>query len=135
MVTQTQTTLSTSRSIWLRVVAWLFKLGGALSALMALFTLAFGRGWSPSAGKPSYPTTLFLSAMAAGLLATGFLLARRARAGAFLALAITLYPLVFVATRVRPFSWLDAVGTVITVAVIASIWPELRSHQQSSRAA
>jgi uncharacterized membrane protein YhhN len=103
---------------------------------MALFTLAFGRESSPSAGKPSYAVTLLLlSAMAAGLLATGFLLARRARAGAFLALAITLYPLAFVATGVRPFSWLDVVATVITVAVIASIWPELRSHQQSSRAA
>ena len=136
MATQIQKTASSTPSRWLRVIAWYFKLGGFLFAFIALFALvALILDWSPSPGNPSYAVTLLLlSAMAAALLATGFLLARRLRAGALLALAVTLYPLAFVLTGRRPLSWLDIVVSVVTVAVIASIWPQLSSRNESTPA-
>lgn len=136
MTAQIQETFSSRPSRWLRVIAWFFKLGGFLFAFMALFALvALVLDLSPLPGNPSYAVTLLLlSAMAGALLVTGFLLARRARAGALMALAVTLYPLAFVLTGRRPLSWLDIVVTVVTVAVIASIWPQLSSRSASAPA-
>jgi hypothetical protein len=120
--------------MWLRLIAWFFKLGGFLFAVMALLALvAFVLDQSPSPGNPSYVVMLLsFSAMAGALLLTGVLLARRARAGALMALIVTLYPLAFVLTGRRPFSWLDVIVTLVTVAVIASIWPQLSSPKAST---
>lgn len=136
MATQIQKTASSNPSRWLPVVAWFFKLGGFLFAFIALFPLvALVLDWSPSPGNPSHAVTLLLlSAMAGALLATGFLLARRARAGALLALAVAFYPLAFVLTGQRPVSWLDIVVALVTVAVIASIWPQLSSRSEPTPA-
>lgn len=122
--------MSSQPSRWLRLIAWFFKLGGLLFALGALFALAGLILDLPSApGNPSHALTLFvLSSVAGALLTTGFLLAKRARAGAFMALGLALYPWAFVLAGVRTFSWLDIIYTVVTSAVIASIWPQLSSR-------
>jgi hypothetical protein len=135
MATHIQDPLSSGRSIWLRVIAWFFKLGGSLFALMALFSLvALVFDWPASAGHPSNAVMLLLfSVMAGALIATGVLLARRARAGALLAVILSLYPFAFVLIGSRPLSWLDIASSLITVAVIASIWPELSSQGESTR--
>ena len=136
MATQIPDTVSSGRLIWLRVIAWFFKLGGFLFALMALSTLvALGFDAPASAAEPSSGVMLLLFCVMAGaLIATGILLARRARAGAILAVILSLYPLVFVLIGKRPLSWLDIASSVITVAVIASIWPELSSPRKLTRA-
>jgi hypothetical protein len=136
MGTHIQATFSSGPSMWLRLIAWLFKLSGFLFAVMAVLALVgFVLGVSPSSGNPSFAVTLLiLSATAGALLLTGVLLARRARAGAVMALIVTLYPLAFVLTGRRPFSWVDVVVTFVTIAAIASIWPQLSSHRASTSA-
>jgi hypothetical protein len=132
--TVTEGFFSSKPSKWLRVIAWFFKLGGFLFAFMALFALvALILDLSPSPGNPSFAFALLvLSAMAGALLATGFLLARGAREGALMALAVTLYPLAFVLIGRRPLSWLDIVVGVVSVAVIATIWPQLSWRRAST---
>ncbi|MDQ3673552.1 MAG: hypothetical protein M3365_04170 [Gemmatimonadota bacterium] len=134
--TQTRVTPSGEPSGWLRFVAWFFKLAGFLFVFIALIALVgLVLDVSPPPGYPSHAITLLLvSGIAAALLATGFLLARRSRAGAWIALALNLYPWAFVLTGARPLSWIDIVVTVVTVAVIWRIWPELSSRNTSTPA-
>jgi hypothetical protein len=128
--------LSSGASIWLRVIAWIFKLSGSLFAFVAFFGLIpLVLGWTASADSPGYALSFLLSmAMAGALFATGVLLARRERAGALLALVLTLYPLAFVLAGQRPLARSDVIVTVVTVAVIASIWPQLSARRQSTPA-
>jgi len=125
--------LSSGASIWLRVIAWIFKLSGSLFAFVAVFALIpLMSGWTASADSPGYALSFVLSmAMAGALFATGVLLARRERAGGLLALALTLYPLAFVLAGQRPLTRYDVIVTVVTVAVIVSIWPQLSSRRRS----
>jgi len=127
MTTATRSTLSSTRLIWLRVISWIYKLAGGLFAVMLLFALWGGASGLPT-GKDglSYPVSIVLLAvMAVALMLTGVLLARRARAGAVLALFLSLYPWVFILLGARPAVWSDAITTVITIVVIASVWPVL----------
>ena len=118
------------------MIAWIFKLSGSLFAFMAFFALIpLVLGWTPSADNPGYAWSFLLSmAMAGALFATGVLLARRERAGGLLALALTLYPLAFVLAGQRSLTRYDVIVTVVTVAVIASIWPQLSSRRRSTPA-
>lgn len=122
--------------MWLRLIAWFYKLGGFLFVVMAVLALvAYAAGAQPSSGDPSFGMTLLrLSAMSAALLLTGVLLARRSRAGAVMALILSLYPWVFVLTGQRRLSWVDVIATVATVAVIGSIWPQLSPRPASTPA-
>ncbi len=133
MTTATRSTLSSARLIWLRVVSWIYKLAGGLFVLMLLATLWGGAsGFPKPEGGPSYPVTIvLLCVMAIALLLTGVLLARRARAGAVLALILSLYPWVPVLLGSRQFVWPDVITTVIIIAVIASIWPELSPRTET----
>lgn len=134
MATQIQSSPSSSASLWLRIVSWFFKLSGLLLALSALAGLT-GKVLRllPSAGYPRYWFSMLeVSAFAIILFAIGILLARRSRVGALLALAIALCPLAFVIGGARPLDWSDAIVTVITLAVIASIWPQLSWRMRRS---
>ena len=125
MGTQIQSSRSSSATLWLRIVSWFFKLSGLLMALSALAGLT-GKVMRllPS---PAYPwfSVLEVSAFAIILFAIGMLLARQSRVGALLALAIALFPLASVIGGRRPLDWSDAIVTVVALAVIASIWPQL----------
>jgi len=120
--------------MWLRLIAWFYKLGGFLFFVMAVLALvAYAADVQPSTGNPSFGVTLLsLSAMSAALLLTGVLLARRSRAGAVMALILSLYPWAFVLTGQRPVHWTDVVVTVVTVAVIERIWPQLYPTRAST---
>ena len=127
MTTATRITLSSGRLILLRVVSWIFKLSGGLFAVILLFMLWGGASGFPT-GRADFSygqTIVLLVVMSAALVLTGVLLARRARAGAVLALILNLYPWVFILRGSRPVAWYDFITTVITVAVIAIVWPEL----------
>ncbi|MDP9200896.1 MAG: hypothetical protein M3P26_03035 [Gemmatimonadota bacterium] len=136
MATQIQETLSSGPSMWLRLIAWVFKLSGFLFFVMAILAVvAYVADVSPPSGNPSFGVTLLsFSAMSGALLLTGILLARRARAGAYMALIVTLYPLAFILAGWRPLSWTDVIVTLVTVAVVASIWPQLSSPRASTAA-
>ena len=123
-------------SIWLRIVAWYFKLGGIVFVFITVLGLISGLAlhWVPmpegmSVPMPegmSYPLALVIvSAMTVGLLATGILLARRLRAGAVLGLVLTLYPLVFALIQRRSVAWLDLGIMAVTAIVLLSVWREL----------
>ncbi len=122
-------------SIWLRIVAWYFKLGGILFVVIAALGLTSGLAlrWSPVTDGMSYPLALaIISAMAVGLLATGILLARRLRAGAVLGLVFTLYPLAFALIQRRSAAWLDLGIMAVTVIVLLSVWRELEWRRSSN---
>ncbi|MDQ3674989.1 MAG: hypothetical protein M3365_11510 [Gemmatimonadota bacterium] len=51
-----------------------------------------------------------------------------------MALIVNLYPLAFVIAGERPLSWGDIVFTIITVAVIVSIWTQLSPRNTSTPA-
>jgi hypothetical protein len=132
MAKEIQLSRSSPTSLWLRIVSWFFKLSGLLLALSALAGLT-GKVMRllPTAGYPSYWFSLLeVSALAIILLAIGILLARQSRVGALLALAVALCPLGFVIGGARPLDWSDAIVTLITLAVIASIWPQLSWRMQ-----
>ena len=121
-------------SIWLRIVAWYFKLGGIVFVFVAALGLISGLAlhWPPVTDGVSYPLAmLIVSAMAVGLLATGILLARRLRAGAVLALVLTLYPLAFALIQRRSVAWLDLGIMAVTVTVLLSVWRELEWRHSS----
>jgi len=136
MAKEIQATVSSGPLMWLRLIAWFYKLGGFLFFVMAVLALvAYGAGVQPSSGNPSFGMTLLsLSAMSAALLLTGVLLARRSRAGAVMALILSLYPWAFVLTGQRPVHWTDVVVTVVTIAVIERIWPQLYPPRASTPA-
>ena len=136
MAKEIQATVSSGPLMWLRLIAWFYKLGGFLFFVMAVLALlAYAAGVQPSSGNPSFGMTLLsLSAMSAALLLTGVLLARRSRAGAVMALILSLYPWAFVLTGQRPVHWTDVVVTVVTVAVIERIWPQLYPPRASTPA-
>jgi len=118
-------------SIWLRIVAWYFKLGGIVFVFVAALGLISGLAlhWPPMAEGMSYPLVMVIvSAMAVALLATGILLARRLRAGAVLGLVLTLYPLVFALIQRRSLAWLDLGIMAVTAIVLLSVWRELEWH-------
>ena len=134
MAKEMQATVSSGPLMWLRLIAWFYKLGGFLFFVMAVLALvAYAAGVQPSSGDPSFGVTLLsLSAMSAALLLTGILLARRSRAGAVMALILSLYPWAFVLTGQRPVHWTDVVITVVTVTVIERIWPQLYPSRAST---
>ena len=136
MAKEIQATVASGPLTWLRLIAWFYKLGGFLFFVMAVLALvAYAGGVQPSSGNPSFGMTLLsLSAMSAALLLTGVLLARRSRAGAMMALILSLYPWAFVLTGQRPVHWTDVVVTVVTVAVIERIWPQLYPPRASTPA-
>ena len=115
-------------SIWLRIVAWYFKLGGIVFVFVAALGLISGLAlhWPPTTEGMPYPLAIVIvSATAVGLLATGILLARRLRAGAVLGLVLTLYPLVFALIQRRSVAWLDLGIMAVTAIVLLSVWREL----------
>ena len=136
MAKEMQATVSSGPLMWLRLIAWFYKLGSFLFFVMAVLALvAYAAGVQPSSGNPSFGMTLLsLSAMSAALLLTGVLLARRSRAGAVMALILSLYPWAFVLTGQRPVHWTDVVVTVVTIAVIERIWPQLSPRRASTPA-
>src|SRR5690349_2448542 len=115
--------------LWLRFVAWIFKLGGALFVVIGVLSLVGIMTGSapPQDSPPQWVLLLLVLAMAVALIATGVLLARRSRVGAILGLLLTLYPTLFIFAGRRPFEWSDAIVDVITIVVIVSIWPQLTS--------
>lgn len=127
MAEQITAGLDTPRSMLLRVVSWIYKLAGALFAFMAVLALLGpALSWTPTPGGLSYWVgALGLLAIAAALFLTGSLLTRRLRTGAYLALALTVYPFAFVALGQRPLHWTDLVLTAVTFAAFIIIWPEL----------
>jgi ABC-type transport system involved in cytochrome c biogenesis permease component len=136
MAKEIQATVSSGPSMWLRLIAWFYKLGGFLFFVMAVLALVgYAAGMRPSSGDTSFGVALLsLSAMSAALLLTGVLLARRSRAGALMALILSLYPWAFVLTGQRPVHWTDVVITVVTVTVIERIWPQLYPSRASTPA-
>ena len=136
MAKEIQATVSSGPLMWLRLIAWFYKLGGFLFFVMAVLALMpYAAGVQGSSGNPSFGMTfLSLSAMSAALLLTGILLARRSRAGAVMALILSLYPWAFVLTGQRPVHWTDVVITVVTVTVIERIWPQLSPRRASTPA-
>ena len=137
MATQIRGIPASTGTVLLRIVSWLFKLGGLLFALMAVFmTVGNAMGMTPPAGYTSYRfPVLLLAAFAIALFGIGVLLARHSRVGGVLALAINLYPTMFILAGQRPFAWTDAVVAIVTVVVIASIWPQLTSWSLRPRQA
>ena len=127
MATQLQESRSNTAALWLRFVSWLFKLAGSLFGVIALFLLAPIVMRHPRReSDPSYWFSfLLVSGFAIALVGIGMLLARRSRVAAILALIITLYPTAFVLSGERPLHWSDVLVSVITLTVIASIWPQL----------
>lgn len=122
-------------SIWLRIVAWYFKLGGIVFVFIAALGVISGLSidWPSMTEGTSYPLSLaIVSAMAVALLATGILLARRLRAGALLGLALTLYPLAFALIQRRSVAWLDLGIMAVTVIVLLSVWRELEWRHSSN---
>ena len=136
MAKEIQAAVSSGPLMWLRLIAWFYKLGGFLFFVMAVLALqAYRAGVRPSSGHPWLGVTLLrLSAMSAALLLTGVLLARRSRAGAVMALILSLYPWGLVLTGQRPVHWTDVVVTVVTIAVIERIWPQLSPRRASTPA-
>ena len=127
--------MSTNRSsIWLRIVAWYFKLGGIVFVFIAALGLIIGLApdWPSVTEGMSYPLSLaIVSAMAVALLATGILLARRLRAGALLGLVLTLYPLAFALIQRRSLAWLELGIMGGSVIVLMSVWRELEWRHSS----
>ena len=136
MAKEIQATVSSGPLMWLRLIAWFYKLGGFLFFVMAVLALMpYAAGVQALSGNPSFGMTfLSLSAMSAALLLTGILLARRSRAGAVMALILSLYPWAVVLTGQRPVHWTDVVVTVVTIAVIERIWPQLSPRRASTPA-
>jgi hypothetical protein len=121
-------------SIWLRIVAWYFKLGGIVFVFIAALGLISGLAlhWPSATEGMSYPLAmLVVSATAVGLLATGILLARRLRAGAVLGLVFTLYPLAIALIQRWRVGWLDLGIMAVTVIVLLSVWRELEWRHSS----
>jgi hypothetical protein len=121
-------------SIWLRIVAWYFKLGGILFVFIAALGLISGLAlhWPPTTEGMPYPLAIVIvSATAVGLLATGILLARRLRAGAVLGLVFTLYPLAVALVQRWRVGWLDLGIMAVTVIVLLSVWRELEWRHSS----
>jgi hypothetical protein len=130
MATHVHESGSSTASLWLRLVAWFFKLGSALFALMALLGFAgLIVGLPENSSYSAALSVLILFAFAICLLAAGVLLARRSRLGAILALLLNTYPIAFVLTGVRRFEWYDVVVPLLTIAVLISIWPQLSWHR------
>jgi hypothetical protein len=135
MTAQTEISPSSASALLLRLVSWLFKLGGSLFVLMALFSLAPVAMRLPhNPDEPSYWVTFVIAAaFGIALIGIGMLLARRSRIGALLALVINLYPLAFVLSGERPLHWTDVVISLSTIAVIASVWPLLSWQTRPAR--
>jgi hypothetical protein len=122
-------------SIWLRIIAWYFKLGGILFIFIAVLGLISGvalHGAAVTEGMPYQLAVVIVSTMAIGLLTTGILLARRLRAGAVLGLVLTLYPLVFALIQRRTMSWLELGGIAVTTFVLLSVWRELEWRRDAT---
>lgn len=80
---------------------------------------------------PWWEVALILSGAAVLHSTIGFLLARRARAGALIVLVITLYPPAFALVTRRP---LVGVWVMVGLALLASIWPQLSQRSEPTRA-
>lgn len=135
MATTVHETRSRLRTIVLIATAWFFKIGGFIFAFAALFALVGKFLHLAPVSTPSADTValVVLAVAAIALLATGILLAKRARAGAILALVLNLYPLAFVLAGQRAIAWFDVVFAAATVAVVCTIWPELRGRTRATR--
>lgn len=134
MATVVQETRSRFRTIVLITTAWFFKIGGFIFAVTALFAL-LGKSLhlAPVSTESKDTVALVVVGVAAiALLVTGVLLARRARAGAILALVLNLYPLAFVLAGQRAITWFDVIFAAGTVIVVFTIWPELRNRTRSN---
>lgn len=122
-------------SIWLRIIAWYFKIGGIVFVFIAVLGLISGvalHGATVTEGMPYQLAFVIVSTMAIGLLTTGILLARRLRAGAVLGLVLTLYPLVFALVQRRTVAWLDLGLMAVTAIVLLSVWRELEWRHGSN---
>jgi hypothetical protein len=135
MATTGQETRSRFRRIVLIATAWFFKIGGFIFAFAAVFAFVGKLLDFPPVATPSADTIalVVLATAAIALSATGILLARRARAGAILALVLNLYPLAFILAGQREIAWFDVVTAAATVAVVWIIWPELRDRTLGTR--
>ena len=126
-------------SIWLRIVAWYFKLGGIVFVFVAALGLFSGLAldWAPGTtpGMPMQLTVAIMSAMAVSLLATGILLGRRLRAGAVLGLVLTLYPLVFALIQRGSVGWLELGLMAVPTIALLRVWRELEWRHSSNTAA
>ena len=122
------TTKVKAPSIWLRLVAFYFKIGGVIFAVIAVLGLVsgFALDWAPGTTQamPMPLTVAIVCAMAVSLLATGILLARRLRAGAVLGLVLTLYPSAFALVQRRTMDCrggIIAVPTIVLLSVCGSL--------------
>jgi hypothetical protein len=122
-------------SIWLRLVAYYFKIGGVIFAVIAVLGLVsgFALDWAPGTTQamPMPLAVAIVCAMAFALLAAGILLARRLRAGAVLGLVLTLYPVAFALVQRRTMTWLELALIVVPTIVLVSVWRELEWRHDS----
>ncbi len=123
------TATTNAPSIWLRLVAFYFKTGGVIFAVIAVLGLVsgFALDWAPGTTQamPMPLAVAIVCAMAVALLAAGILLARRLRAGAVLGLVLTLYPSAFALVQRRTMAWLELALIVVPTIVLVSVWREL----------
>ena len=130
------TATTNAPSIWLRLVAFYFKVGGVIFAVIAVLGLVsgFALDWAPGTTQamPMPLTVAIVCAMAVALLATGILLARRLRAGAVLGLVLTLYPSAFALVQRRTMAWLELALIVVPTIVLVSVWREREWRHGSS---
>ena len=126
-------------SIWLRLVAFYFKMGGVIFAVIAVLGLVsgFALDWAPGTtqGMPFPLAMVIVSTVAISLLATGILLGRRLRAGAVLGLVLTLYPLAFALIQRRSMAWLELGFIAVTTIVLIRVWRELEWRHGSGQIA
>jgi hypothetical protein len=123
-------------SLRLMFLSWLFKVGAIIFGIVTLTALsAFVVGSSISDGPRPQTTAIFiLAAMTIALYATGRMLAHHERRGAIVGLALTLYPFVFAPFTNAALDRIDIAVSAVTVILLLSVWPELKSRRGRSTA-